>query len=174
MASQILFFATLNDLLPILATVEQETEIKYVKCGSFDSATTSSFTNAALIPELGNASSESSINSATFLICDRREEVHPRQVAPARYVFDQLVNPKTIAFTPGGCWGEDILLNGRFATGSTGAVSVGLLKRYQSLIRKRFEKIKAYYVGEEAAQQLDQGKRLTIAVQSARMFDLSR
>jgi hypothetical protein len=84
------------------------------------------------------------------------------------------LNPKTITFTPGGYWGNDILLNGRFATASSDDVSLGLLKRFRSLVRKRFEKIKAFYVGAEAAQLLDGGKRLTIAAQSPEMFDLSR
>jgi hypothetical protein len=173
MPSQIQFFATRSDLLPILEAVEKDRQIKYVKFGASDSQNSVSFPNSTAIPDLGKASSESSISSATFLICERSEELRPRQVAGHRYVFDQLVNPKTITFTPGGLW-DEILLNGRFATASTEVSSLGLLKLFQSLVRKRFEKIKAYYVGEEAAQMLDHGKRLTIGAQSARMFDLSR
>jgi len=161
-------------LLRILEAAEKAHEIKYVRFGASDNPTPNSFPSAAFIPGLGRASSESSISSDTFLICNRSENIHPRQVSGPRYLFDQLLNPETVTFTPGGLWGEDLLLNGRFATASTGTVSLGLLKLFQSLVRKRFTRIKAYYLGEEAAQTLDQGKRLTIGAHSARTFDLSR
>jgi len=174
MPSQIQFFATRNDLLPMLEAVEKDREIKYVRFGAYDNPFSESFLDAAVIPQLGQTSSASSVNSATFLICDRKEEIRPRQVVGPRYLFDQLLNPQTITFTPGGLWDEGVLLNGRFATASTEEVSLELLKLFQAHVRRRFEKIKAYYVGEEASQMLDRGKRLTIGVQSAQEFDLSR
>ena len=173
MPSQITFFSTKNDLLPILEAAEKKQEIKYVRYGATKTPFPDSFTSAAVIPRLGRASNESSSGSDTFLICSRNAEINPRQIG-TRYLFDQLLNPETITFTPGGLWGEDVLLYGRFASASTESSSLGLLSLFQSIVRKRFEKIRAFYVGEEAADMLDHGKRLTIAAQSARLFDLSR
>jgi len=95
-------------------------------------------------------------------------------VAGPRYVFDQLLNPESVTFSPGGFWGENILLHGRFATVSTATFSLELMKLLGAAVRKRFGKIKAFYVGEEAMKMLDNGTRLTIAAQSPRTLDLSR
>src|SRR5713101_6531804 len=166
MASQILFFGTKTDLLPVLDSAEKEQGIKYVRFGSFDKPVSESFVRGADIPDLGIASSQSASNCATFLVCDQNTEVRPRQIRGHGYAFDQLGNPDTITFDPGGLWGDDVLLHGRFATASTAAPSIELLKLFRSLVRKRFEKIKAFYVGKEASQMLARGKRLTIAAQS--------
>lgn len=174
MPSHILFYATRNDLLPILHEAEKSEEIKYVQFGGFEHPNPKFFLSATAIPDLGKSSSSSSTGSTTFLICKKTEVIRPREVSGPRYLFDQLLNPTTVTFTPGGFWGEDVLLHGRFATASSDAISLQLMKLYRALVRKRFEKIKAFYVGEEAARMLNQGKRLTIAVQSPQMFDLSR
>ena len=174
MASHVLFFATRNDLLPILEAAEKDREIKYVKFGASATPSQESFSTGAAIPRLGQPSYESSVASDTFLVCDRSEVIRPRQVSGPRYLFDQLVNPDTISFTPGGLWGEDVLLHGRFATASTSKASLELMKLFRAVIRKRFKKIKAFYVGSEAEQMLDEGKRLTIAAQSPKTVDLSR
>jgi len=173
--AHILFFATKNDLLPILEAAEKTREIKYVRGDRLATPSSDSFLSGTTIPRLGQSSHESAIGGDTFLVCDRSQVIRPRQVSRSRsYIFDQLINPDTITFTPGGLWGDDVLLYGRFATASTSRISLELLKLFRSLIRKRFEKIKSYYVGQEAAQLLDQGKRLTIAAQSPRSIDLRR
>jgi hypothetical protein len=48
---------------------------------------------------------------------ERSYDVHARQIAGARYSFDQLTNPGTITFAPGGLWGEEVLLHGRCLAG---------------------------------------------------------
>jgi len=174
MPTQIRFFATQNDLVPVLEAVEAGRAIMYVKFGWSDSQLPESFPTVTMLPNLGTASHEAAINCDSFLICLREKAIRARQVPGPRYVFDQLLNPETVTFAPGGFWGNDVLLHGRFATTSSEMFSVELMKLLGSAVRKRFDKIKAFYVGEEAAQMLDSGKRLTIAVQSPRMLDLSR
>ncbi len=90
-----------------------------------------------------------------------------------RFCVDQLVNPDTIWFTPGGVWGEDFVLNGRVGTASDSDPSRYLMKRFDSAFKKRFRKIKAFLVGPGALAFLEAGKRLTAAVQSPRDFDLT-
>ena len=173
MSTEIRFFATKNDLAPILAAVEREKEVKYVRFGSTHSPTPTSFSTVTALPKLGLASHESAINGDTYLICARTETLRPREV-PKGYVFDQLLNPDTVTFAPGGFWGDGILLYGRFATASMTPFSSALMKLLSSVVRRRFTKIKAFYVGKEAEQALDNGKRLTIAAQSPQTLDLSK
>lgn len=173
MCSSIRFFATRNDVLPVLESVEMACPIDYVQFGATDAAKAVKFPSVHAIPNLGIASSDSAINCATYLICKRGYQVQARAIR-GRYLFDQLLNPETVTFTPAGLWGGDILLHGRFATTSASSDSAELMKRIGSAVRSRFEKIKAFYVGREAAQMLGSGKRLAIAVQSPQTLDLSR
>jgi hypothetical protein len=48
------------------------------------------------------------------------------------------------------------------------------MKVFKSETKKRFRKIKTFYVGQEAERMLDEGKRLTAAAQSPQWMDLSR
>lgn len=173
MASQIRFFATRNDILPVLESVEKTCELEYVQFGASDTERPVTFATVGAIPNLGIASHESAINCATYLMCRKGAVVRSRSVGD-RHLFDQLLNPETVTFTSGGIWDGEILLNGRFATASAHTVSAELMKRIGAAVRKRFEKIKAFYVGPEAVQMLDSGKRLAIAAQSPRTFDLAR
>jgi hypothetical protein len=173
MSTQIRFFATKNDLVPLLEAVEAVREIRYVRFGRAASPTPVSCPTITALPKLGVASHESAINGDTYLICGVAEGLHAREVAGG-FVFDQLLNPDTVTFTPGGFWGDDVLLHGRFATASATSASSGLMKLLGSAVRKRFKKVKAFYVGPEAEQVLDSGKRLAIAAQSPRTLDLSR
>jgi hypothetical protein len=173
MSTQIRFFATKDDLVPVLDAVEAARKIKYVRFGSTGSSTPASFPTVTALPKLGIASHESAINSDTYLICAKTETLRAREVAGG-FVFDQLLNPDTVTFTPGGFWGEEVLLHGRFATASTTPVSSDLMKLLGAAVRKRFKKVKAFYVGTKAEHVLDSGKRLAIAAQSPRTLDLSR
>lgn len=173
MPTQIRFFATRSDLVPVLQAIEKDRDLKYAQFGWSDIQAAASFPTVTAIPNLGTASHESATNCGSFLICRKKDAIHPRAV-PGRYVFDQLLNPESVTFTPGGLWDDRILLHGRFATASTAGFSLELMKLCGAAVRKRFKKVKAFYVGEEAEGLLDSGMRLTIAAQSPRTFDLTR
>jgi hypothetical protein len=173
MSSQTLFFGTRNDLVPVLETVESQRAIKYARSGKSNIPTAATFPTVTALPNLGIASHESSMASDTFLICGKTETLRPREVR-GHYLFDQLLNPDTVIFTAGGLWGKEIMLNGRFGTVSTGVFASELMRLLRSAMRKRFKRIKAFYVGKEAELMLDSGKRLAVAAQSPRTFDLSR
>ncbi len=48
-----------------------------------------------------------------------------------------------------------------------------LMKEFRRAIARQFQKIKAYFVGPEAAALLHDGGRLTISTQSPKSVDLS-
>lgn len=175
---QILFFATKEDLVPLLEAVEHTVSIKYVRMGWSPGPEFDTYARGSEIPNLGQASSESSISSDAYLVTLKERPVKTQSVRgldrAQRYLLDQLGNPGSITFTPGGLWGNDVVLYGRVGTASEDSESQVLMKRFQSQIRKSFRKIKAYWVGPHAEALLDAGKRLTIAEQSPRDFDLTR
>lgn len=171
-----LFFATRNDLLPVLAHAERAGALKYVRTGLYSSPHFESFARGEDIPDLGRAAAAAAVGCASFLVCatDARVKIrHRRSDGINRYFIDQLLNPDTVIFEPGGAWTADIHLHGRVATASATEPAKELMKRFRAGIRKHFVTIGAYYLGPEARRLLMEGKRLTIAQQSPPEFDLT-
>jgi hypothetical protein len=174
---RILFFATKEDILLILNAVEQKGPLRYVRMDHFTNPVYESFARGAEIPNLGKASAASAISCDSFLISESTVTTQVRPIKTAagveRFCVDQLVNPDTVTFTPGGIWNEDILLHGRIATVSESQASQELMKRFRIALNKDFTKIKSFLVGPKALTLLKAGKRLTISAQSPQDFDLT-
>lgn len=177
----VLFFALKEDLLPVLELVESKGALKYARMGNFAGHQIkddiSVFDTGVGIPNLGKASADSASSCDGFLVCERETPVNLRHLqginGEQRVLVDQLVNPDSVEFTPGGIWNEDVVLHGRIATASDSEISKALMKRFQTAIKKTFSKVKAFYVGPKALALLESGKRLTISAQSPREFDLT-
>jgi len=133
--------------------------------------------SAAIIPREVKTLTEEDINRLTTSIGDQEVQVDKnnwrRLVGVRRFAIDQLKNPDTITFSPGGLWNNDILLHGRVATASQSKSSQALMKRFKAALQKTFVKVKAFYVGPQALMLLKNGQRLTISAQSPREFDLA-
>src|SRR5579864_6990315 len=106
--SEIRFFALRDDILPVLKAVEQKSPLKYVRTGRFLTPQLQSFLRSADIPDIGKAASESAVGCESFLICDPALPINVRSVNQSNGVrsfhIDQLHNPDTITFSPGGLW----------------------------------------------------------------------
>lgn len=172
---QLLFYAAERDLLPVFETVERSRPLKYVRMGQVEGLDLETFAAGVELPNLGKASSDSAINSDSFLVAEYSLPIKTRRVKGAvgeRLYVDQLENPDTLVLTPGGAWETGIILHGRAATVSESMTSQELMKQFHAAFRKHFTKIKAYFVGPEALTLLEAGRRLTISAQSPRDFDL--
>jgi hypothetical protein len=173
----ILFFALKEDLLAVLELVESKGALKYARMGNFARPEIkdgiSVFERGSGIPNLGKASADSAAACEAFLVCQRETPVNLRPLQGERVCIDQLANPDAVEFKPGGIWTEDIVLHGRIATASDSEISKALMKRFQAAVKRTFSKLKAFYVGPKALALLENGKRLTIAAQSPREFDLT-
>jgi hypothetical protein len=178
MTKRILFFATEKDLLPIFAAVESVQPLDYVRMGPSDTKSALTCASGANLPSLGRATSSAAGTNDEFMVVLRGQRVAERSVngidGNVLYFFDQLENPASITFSPGGRWEQGVLLHGRVATVSEDAVSQTLMKEFAKAVRKTFSKIKAYWVGPEAEALLDAGVRLTISADASRDFDLSK
>jgi hypothetical protein len=172
----VLFFALKDDLLPMLELVESKGALNYARIGNFASREIKDgigvFKTGIGIPNLGKANADSAVACETFLVCERGTSVNLRTVQGERVCVDQLANPDSVEFTPGGMWNQDVVLNGRIATASESPISQALMKRFRAAVKKTFSKVKAFYVGPKALVLLESGKRLAGAVQSPREFDL--
>lgn len=120
---------------------------------------------------------ERDLENSTVVIGGHEIKMDKTQLRPIvgkkRYAIDQLVNPNSIAFMPGGAWGVDVLLYGSISTSSKSSESRDLIERFYRAIKTHFTKVKAFYLGPQAMEWLKSGKRLTISVQSPKEFDLT-
>lgn len=171
------FFATKDDLLKAIEPAEQRRSIKYVLTGLLETPDLETYQTIAAISSLGTATHENAICGASYLVADKRTTIvnHERRqnTGGIRYEVNQLENPATIMFQPGGLFEGTALLYGRVATVSEDPISKELYRLFTSAIRKVFIKVKRDYVGPEAKVLWKTGMRLTQAIQSPREFDLT-
>lgn len=174
------FFATANDLMPVLAAVESRRRLAYTLTGHTASPDVVSFYSGESLPTLrSSATSDTASTASAYLVVgvDTSIVARPIQVQcedTPRWAIDQLVNPDSTVLWHGGSWRSDVLLSGRVASASKTASSQSLQRAFETQIKRHFSRIKAFYVGEEAARLLDSGARLTMSAQSPLEYDLTR
>jgi len=170
------FYATREDLVPVIRGVEAVGTFKYVLCGLHSTRALPEYLSALDIPSLGYASNDSAPVSSAYLVIPSHAKVVVREVpqdtGAIRYAIDQLQNPFSATFQPGGRFGDTVLLYGRVATVARTKEGRSILRLFETRIKKYFEKHEAFYVGPEAARLKEQGVRLTLAVQSPPEFSL--
>jgi hypothetical protein len=174
--TQILFYATKEDLVPIFEVVEASKPLKYARTGHYSRPKAEIFASGTNIPELGIANSDSSIGCDSYLILGESSDVAVRHIlqtdGATKYMVDQLINPDSATITAGGVRTPGVILHGRVATASDSPQSQAIMKLFASAFRKQFRKVKSFWVGKHALAQLERGTRLTIAVSSPSEFDL--
>jgi hypothetical protein len=172
---QILFFATREDILRVLAWVEAKLTVQYVRTGIFESRKISRFRSGRDIPNLGQASADQYIACDAYLVCESHQKIAVRPVhlsrGGTRYAIDQMLNTDSVVFTPAGAYGE-ALINGRVATISDSSEAKCLMKEFARAFNESFTKVKAFMMGPAALEVLHRGGRLTSGIQSPAEYDL--
>lgn len=172
------FFATKRDLEHVLKAVEDQRSLAYVKGGMSVSVHKQVLTSGLQIPSIGIAVTGDQNREPWYLVTDSSIDVQVASVAQRgggrRYVIDQRMNPQSITLTPGGIFEGRSIVAGAIGTCSEDDTSNQLFKLFAKEFRSQFTKIKSYYVGDEAAQLLESGLRLTADVRSPAEFDLTK
>ncbi len=170
------FFATADDLRPLLVSIESKRELQYVECGLFDEERRSTLSSLASLASLGTAITGDSNRELTYLVCQRSSEVQVRAVAQRRggtkYAIDQLNNPYTVVFRPGGTYSDTTMISGMVGTVNETPAARELMKMFTEEIRSHFNRVKDYWVGPDAFQRLQGGARLTSSITAPTEFDL--
>jgi hypothetical protein len=176
MASGVYFFGTADDLLTVVCAVEARRPLKYVAFGSRESAQEVSFPSVTELVDFGVARLGDSNQEAGFLVTDRHMSVVPREIRQRRggrrFAFDQLANPWTVVFRPGGLFSSTALVGGEISTSSSHEISKALFQALSKELKCRFKKVKSFLVGVEAEKLSRQGVRLTTSIKSPETYDL--
>ncbi len=173
------FFATADDLLPVLLTVEAKLAVVYTPFNHIHEPKADHYRTARELPTLFQPQPfESAGCCPAYLITEAGTEVILRQLSPyegkRRWSVDQLANPDSTVLLHGGLFKENVLLRGEVRTAYKTTVAQRLQRAFDAVIRKHFVKIQAFYVGPAAEAMLDSGCRLTAAEQCPRDSDLRR
>jgi hypothetical protein len=123
------------------------------------------------------SASSLSLEEALLSVEDSRGyDVAKKPAVGDTYVLSQKLNPDSIIFIPGGIYNEQpALVAGHIGTISDSVASLSLYKAFNKAILKKFEKIRSYHVGPEAADLMQRGYRMvTIGIGSSSIYDLQR
>jgi hypothetical protein len=174
--NQLLFYATKQDLAPLLSSLEVQQDLQYTLTGLFDVNQPQTYFSYADIPNFGQASHPNAIANPTYLVSPRgttlRTQAVPQKAGGVCFAISQQLNDDTIIFSPGGWYGSDVILYGRTGTISNSVTSKNLYNFFAKPFRERFEKVQEFYVGPEALNRGKVGVRLTIGASSPVEFEL--
>lgn len=178
MSQHIPFFATKEDILPVLKSIEALFDIQYAQCIRVPETGVPTYPSAEMIPDLSIAHAgdqnhnpfymliESGVTPITYSVKQRRGGVH--------VFLNQSSHLRSIILVPGGLHGDNCVIAGNASNISTDPWARDLYKFVAKAIRKEFTKVRSYYVGRHAEHLLDEGWRLTSSVKSLTEYDLSR
>ena len=174
------FYAIDDDLLDVLMEVEQRFDLQYVKAGTMPSSaglSMESYAKASEIPQLGRANHESASGCNAFLVFKKGSLIQRQAVTledgSEAFAINELLNQGAATLTPAGRWSDDVVLYGTFGSAHGTDDAKEILGAFEKALRRRFTKVKAYWLGPKALRALEEGKRLTLAAQTPRDFDLS-
>jgi hypothetical protein len=176
MAPGRLLFATASDLLSGLARFEQLHPVQFVETGLFDIRTPRVWLSASAIPSLGRAPSGQAITEPAFLVMFRQNPLVvddvPQRAGGVKFAVDQLKNPDSTVFWPGGFHSPEVLVSGRIATIGATDTAKTLQKDMVRTVTRGFRRIGMFWLGPDAMKLFEAGARLTTSVQSPPEYDL--
>lgn len=171
------FYAREDDYAALFSAVEAGSSLAYYEMGNFTSAPRPPVSSWTQLEAVGLADADASTSGRSYLVIHANGRVRVRQTGGVlrtrRYLVDQLINAGTVTLSLGGNWRNQALLPGRIATVHDDPSSRLLMKMFDGALRAQFTKVQAYWVGPCAMAYLRDGGRLTPAVQSPPMYDLS-
>ena len=173
---QIMFFATAKDISSVLIDLERNESVKYAETGMFDASIPKIYNSHTHIRDLGKAMHPTAVANPCYLVSMASAEINIRPVPQKKggvlFAVDQLKNPESIAFRPGGKFGSDVILYGMIGTVSQSAVSKSLFMLATKALRQSFTRQEEFLIGPEARELWNNGVRLTIGATSPPEFDL--
>lgn len=174
------FFATPDDLLSVLLSVEAQHPVVYTLYGNAKASRVDHFTTARDLPTLFQPQPyESAICGPMYLVTEAGTDVVLRYFrlnsGEDRWAVDQLANPDSTVLRHGGFYGDKVLLEGDVGTAYKTKAARRLQRAFDDAIQEHFLKIDAhYYVGPGAEALLDSGYRLTADARGSPEYDLHR
>lgn len=175
MPREVLFFATISDLMVGIQKIEDKYSLKYIRTGLFDEADNKAYDSALEIEELGYNKSGDGL-AQSYLVLEKSEHLNirrvPQQRGGVKFAIDQQENSDALRFSPGGLYGDGFIIFGSITTMSTSEVGLKFSREYTRTLTKGFFKVERYYVGPEAKELSSQRRLITINIRQSPEYDL--
>ncbi len=177
-SKQLIFFATFEDVKPILEEIEKELSIKYCLANTSSSLNIPMVSTISLIPDIGFVSNGDWNRIDRYLILKDYVNLNVREIIQNKgginYAIDQMNNPNSIEMKFGGIYKfkNNVIVAGRISTISEAPDSIEIYKLFSNKIRKLFIKKDSFYVGQIAFDRLKEGWRLVMNEALTKEFDL--
>lgn len=174
---QILFFATLTDITPIIRVIEKSYPMKYYKMGLFDSKSSEYFNSVLEIPNFGTPLSGDWNKDLRVMAIPENLSLTIREVpqkkGDMKYAIDPLLNQTSICFQFGGIYREGILVAGNCFTTTSSEFALQVFKDFSTHMKRDFRRIDRFFIGKEAEQKLKEGWRLVQDEGISKEYDLT-
>ncbi|QPJ63226.1 MAG: hypothetical protein G3M70_15630 [Candidatus Nitronauta litoralis] len=175
---QLSFFATRNDLSKVLEVVASRTLFCFASYMDDQEGFPKIYRSILDLPNLSVSVNGELNRENSYLLIENGVTPKIRHIEQrrggTRKLFDQLSHPESVLLKPGGVMGEfECIIAGQIGTVSDNQWSGDLYKDLLREFKKRFKKVKAFYVGSSAMEKLEAGVRLTSNVKSPPEYDLS-
>jgi len=168
-------FATNRDWKDVLDAFEAKQFVRYTSMNHMYENAAPSLTKGLDIPSLGLAKGEQTGLCDSYLITRLSAPIQVRTLTQydgtRRFDIDQLFNPDSVRFIPGGRW-KEMIIAGVIDTKSDSSTAQSLIRGLYAPIKKVFTRVNAFWVGPQALIQWKEGRRLTGAEQSPSEYDL--
>ena len=185
-------FATRTDLVTGLRVIESQKRLKYVALYRYSSRSKGTpivvphkspefeeYDSLLSVPSLGVNVTGDHNSGDHYLIVTAETQVRIESVLQreggVHYFVNQLLNPISITFLPGGLYQSGYMICGHIGTISEHPESIEMYKAFSRALTKGFKKVGNYKVGPEALRLMDQGIRMiTIGIDEPPKYDLKR
>ena len=166
---QILFFATPNDIQPIISALETTNKIVFARVGSYD-IKDPPLISGAEIPNPGVATNETASGSDSYLVvpAGSRLNLHPYTSEDSDTFGRKMwsvysgFNDESVEMTLAGIWEDGTLLPGSVRSMHNNEFAKKIMRDFQASLKKaKFEKVQSWWLSTEAVQMLRAGKRLS-------------
>lgn len=170
-------FGTRGDLEAGIRAFELQEQVKYVLLQLRTIPKFEEFASLLDVSSLGLNTTGDHMTGEQYLIvskeADVRFETVPQKKGGIHYFVNQLINPDSIVFSPGGLYKNESLICGHIGTVCNERRSLELYKTFEGLVTKGFRRIGNYRVGREASHMMNQGIRMiTMSVREPPEYDL--
>lgn len=164
---QIPFFATVDEIIALSVRITSIKAYDFYEAGLFDTRVN---------PKLAELTEMKGFKS--YLLVEAGCNITPREVSQrsggVKYAFDQLLNPASAVIAIGGLYDENHLIASQIGSATEAPEGIALIKLFRKMLEGSTERIKSYYVSQQAAKMLDAGARLSAAPKGMLEYDLKR
>jgi hypothetical protein len=176
-SKQILFFATAQDIEPIIKAIEIKNSLKYYEMGLFDNKSSEVYNSVFDIPNFGKTKVGDWNKDLDLMAIPKDKALNirevPQKVGGIKYAVDPLENQISICLQFGGIYKDGIIVAGKCGTAFLNDFSLEIFKLFSAILKKTFKKIGQFYVGQYAEEKMNQGWRLVTNEKMPKEYDLT-